>query len=690
MEINSRTNFEFNNDGQKERHYLTNGFQRNQKDDDGHYISNHLDNGSRKSTSISNRSSGSTVNKSSGSTSSLNHNDSVVFEHIVPGAVKKMWVMAESASFDNQQPEMKDEKRLSTKYGNFFISRDAAKESNNTDTTRKIVDNDVKESSELLQAKAQWGINLKPISSAGNKPRPKSVIYEEKLPTNETSNLKHRSQSLEELDQVDTNPDSYPIKLSVQQRMKNFEKSSTNNSEKYSYLHTKRPLKPVLGNIDLRGKSSIFYQPSESTVNDPEKQATTAKGKVAITLKDLLKQDEESLSVDVLGKKTRNTLQGQTELSQNNNRNTLLKNSVIHSESSEKPNKPNKSFPIKPSIGFEKSSSTSDQIFRKNQKNENITTKVQQNISSQDQKAHINHPINISLIDNFGESTVNEKVSISHIDNNKLLNYSNVRVEKEAVNTEAATISSNKPLIQNRGNSSAINVNEQKVVDKNLKEFNNKDDRQIVLRREKDDNSKTIATQILKSKVIKEEDVKNVEKELNNNEIKTDIRRIENSVKPLTQKDSLQKNKITKSDIQTKEQVTFPKESARPAQQNSLPPAKDTKQDIRRRVGRLIIMTGDQRDQQLKELEKLTGEGGMSNSMALENVIEKGLSLTFMSNEVADDDPDEPPAKVPTVIFNSPLPALKSILSPKNKKKKQQVSINFHLILFIYKHKWIQ
>ena len=116
MEINRRTNYEYKNDRQKERHYLTNGIQRNQKNDDGHYKSNHLDNsGSRKSTSISNKSVITTRN-------SLNRNDSVVFEHIVPGAVKKMWVMAESGSLDKQQqPDMKDEKRLSSTYGNFFI-----------------------------------------------------------------------------------------------------------------------------------------------------------------------------------------------------------------------------------------------------------------------------------------------------------------------------------------------------------------------------------------------------------------------------------------------------------------------------------------------------------------------------------------------------------------------------------------
>ena len=72
----------------------------------------------------------------------------------------------------------------------------------------------------------------------------------------------------------------------------------------------------------------------------------------------------------------------------------------------------------------------------------------------------------------------------------------------------------------------------------------------------------------------------------------------------------------------------------------------------------------------------------MSNAEALEHVTVKGTTLTFMSNEVAEDNPNDPPPQVPEVIFNSPLPALKSILSPTNKKKKQQVSFSFYFTFF--------
>ena len=693
MEINSRTNFEYKNDRQKERHYLTNGIQRNQKNDDGHYKSNHLDNsGSRKSTSISNKSGITTRN-------SLNRNDSVVFEHIVPGAVKKMWVMAESGSLDKQQqPDMKDEKRLSSKYGNFFISRDAAKEGN-TDMAKKVVDKNAKEKSdELSQAKAQWGVKLKPVSSPGNKPRPKSVVYDEKLSTNEGSNLKNRSHSLENLDQVDAKPENYPMKLSVQQRMKNFEKSATSDTEKYSYLHTKRPLKPVLGNVDLRGRSSIFYQPAESTTNSAENQMvlTNSKGKEAITLKDLLKQDEDNLSVDVVGKQIMN--QGQTELSKNN---TTTKNSVTENKSSEQiGNKPtiksNKGITsLKPVNGFEKQgNSTANRIIQRNQKNEIKKTEAQKDVSQDTPQLNTNQ-IQESQQSNHRNTVDHPSKSISNGKQPISKNFNTITFlnnEKEVVDVKPTT--SNKSFTQKKQitdntNTENINTTEKIFVEKSLKEDKINDRKPDTTKLE---NDVITPTPILKSKITEKDEIK-IKNELNNNEIKNtetkaEIKKVKNNVEPLVeplpqQKRWFSNDKVTGNDTKKLKEVQaiIPKEPvSRPAQANVQ--ASDTQRDVSRRVGKLTVMTGEQRDKQLKELRQLKNKQGMSNAEALEHVTVKGTTLTFMSNEVAEDNPNDPPPQVPEVIFNSPLPALKSILSPTNKKKKQQVSFSFYFTFF--------
>ena len=693
MEINSRTNFEYNNDRQKERHYLTNGIQHNQKNDDGNYKSNHLDNtGSRKLASISNKSGATTRN-------SLNRNDSVVFEHIVPGAVKKMWVMAESGSFEKQQqPEIKDEKRLTSKYGNFFISHDAAKEGN-TDMVKKIVDKNANEKSdELSQAKAQWGVKLKPVSS-GNKPRPKSVVYDEKLSSNEGSNLKQRSHSLEDLDQVDAKPENYPIKLSVQQRMKNFEKpTSDGDSEKYSYLHTKRPLKPALGNVDLRGKSSIFYQPAESTFNGTGNQMTPAnnKGKEAITLKDLLKQDEDNLSVDVVGKRT--TSQGQTESSHKNNCNVNSKNSVNENESSEKiatkPIKSIRSTPPKPVIGFEMDDSLSNRIIQRNQKNEIKITETQKDSPtraplqtySNQKSLQSNHD---SKINHSSKSISNGQLPIGQSPIAKNFNTITFLNNKKEV-LDVKPTSPNKTFTQNqeinKDKSDSGNSKKKIVVERGLKEDKIKEDEinennKPVLAKQENDTSKTIpSTPILRSKVAEKDDTK-IKNELNNNEIKkVETKTIESNVEPLTQKRWFSNDKVTGGDLKPKEaQTIIPKDPVTSTRTNVQAP--DEQRDVSRRVGKLIVMTGEERDQQLKELRQLKNKQGMSNKEALENVTVKGKTLTFMSNEVADDNPNDPPAQVPEVVFNSPLPALKSILSPTNKKKKQHVSFDFLFLI---------
>ena len=104
MEINNRTNFEYNNRRERERRYLSNGNSFQSKD--GDYRNNHLE-------SITGRSTTGQNNKRSTSSTDSSQRNSVVFEHIVPGSVKKMWVMAESGSFDKQeQPEQKSEQRL--------------------------------------------------------------------------------------------------------------------------------------------------------------------------------------------------------------------------------------------------------------------------------------------------------------------------------------------------------------------------------------------------------------------------------------------------------------------------------------------------------------------------------------------------------------------------------------------------
>jgi len=296
MELNNRVNFQYNKN--QERRFLSNGFiKTNEKEVSSQHANTHLNSVNRNSSAISNKSLG-------------DRSNSVVFERIVPNAVKKMWVMAESENNNDQKQAIRRSsiesgQRLTSKYGNFFISRDAAKEhsESNEELVKKMRSDSVSESTELPHVKTQWGVQLKPVdnedsrklSSNEKKQRPKSVLLDNKTRSHSKGfGIEHRSHSLENiLDQSDGKSDDYPTKLTVQQRMKNFEKSPNkgngSQSDKYAYLHTKRPLKSTLGDVDLRGKSTIFYQPHKTTTGEEKSQKVTETTRSKPSLKDLLK-----------------------------------------------------------------------------------------------------------------------------------------------------------------------------------------------------------------------------------------------------------------------------------------------------------------------------------------------------------------------------------------------------------------
>ncbi|XP_066920480.1 protein IWS1 homolog [Clytia hemisphaerica] len=668
MEINNRANFEYNNRRERERRYLSNGNGFQSKDGDYRNLESTA---TGKSTLAQN-------NKRS--TSSIDsQRNSVVFEHIVPGSVKKMWVMAESGSFDKQeQPEQqKNEQRLSSKYGNFFLSRDAAKESkeSNAEMVKQMRSNSVSESTELPQAKSQWGVNLKPVGSTnshtskrnsgtGNKPRPRSVVVEGTL-SSEQPKMRHRSQSLEKLDQLDSKDGDeaeYPTKLSVQQRMKSFETSNNNVpsspvDNKYAYLHTKRPL---IANVDLRGKSDIFYQPKSTDRQSSGSSDIENKSKKSISLKDLLKQDEENLSVDVVknGSQTQEINQSHPKIVTDRARSTKIESNVfvkkqppINVLNPETKRTIDKTSNHNGKVSFVSSQTKEQEIVPNKTENKN-TDKVQainklnttppndKSTSEPDLKnGYVNKPetpksINIEPKVNFAPSKktdalAKEKIICNEIDNSQT---------DKKVSSDYNKLG--KTLISQESTTNKLNGDASKH-DKNA---SNDDPLYII------SNDKNLFAQT-KAQSQPSEPLPDIVKSVNEN--------ISKQEKPHTvyPKESAPKKP-------TKELPRLPAQVAEP------PKSTDSKQGIRRRVGRLIIMTGEQRDQQLKELERIKREGG-STKPSVNDTSETGLSLTFMSNEVADDDPDEPPPVIPTIIFNEPLPKLKSSLSKKKKKSKK-------------------
>ena len=106
-------------------------------------------------------------------------------------------------------------------------------------------------------------------------------------------------------------------------------------------------------------------------------------------------------------------------------------------------------------------------------------------------------------------------------------------------------------------------------------------------------------------------------------------------------------------------------------------------QKQKRSVGRLIIMSGEERDRDLKEkaTRKKSGNTTSENVRQVQLKVEPvnskkkdGFSLTFMSNELGEleDDPNEPPPVVPTIVFNEPVVPLKSMML-KNGNKNRKV-----------------
>ena len=104
---------------------------------------------------------------------------------------------------------------------------------------------------------------------------------------------------------------------------------------------------------------------------------------------------------------------------------------------------------------------------------------------------------------------------------------------------------------------------------------------------------------------------------------------------------------------------------------------------INRKVGKLIIMTGEERNENIKNRGKLspphkkslTKHCNVNGTLSGSNIEDlkkhkEGFSLTFMSNELEDDGvPDNYP--IPRIVFNERVVGLKSMLhTQKNMAKK--------------------
>jgi len=755
MELNNRVNFQYNKN--QERRFLSNGFiKTNEKEVSSQHANTHLNSVNRNSSAISNKSLG-------------DRSNSVVFERIVPNAVKKMWVMAESENNNDQKQAIRRSsiesgQRLTSKYGNFFISRDAAKEhsESNEELVKKMRSDSVSESTELPHVKTQWGVQLKPVdnedsrklSSNEKKQRPKSVLLDNKTRSHSKGfGIEHRSHSLENiLDQSDGKSDDYPTKLTVQQRMKNFEKSPNkgngSQSDKYAYLHTKRPLKSTLGDVDLRGKSTIFYQPHKTTTGEEKSQKVTETTRSKPSLKDLLKQDEVNLSVDVLQhdlegdqnnnkdndeKKITNTIFKHNNIKKNShNHSTAERNDIMKKQENVSNTEQNNFVNLKTKQTSEISLPTPvTKDENQSHKNESvnvlpstkITLEEDAKISSQksDHKDVNKQPTPNESSFNKSHFVKNQEIEENLIQPTQLTDKVD---DKEQFNKFGQSVLSLKPikgniLTGNKAHSDKVkdsntyiisndknkDINESAPVIPKVEPCNNLEKKKIMqepvvvtngekLKRiENDSNIQTkkpvlehkqpvlVTKKVEKSNQIEGKHMPVISNFNGMMESNTNIKAKEEPVKVTqeTQKDEkprkYENNTNPKTKPPTKSLPVIPPSESKAEHK---PKVENTQGGIRRRVGKLIIMTGEQRDQNLKELARIKAGLPPSNA-SKQPAADAGMSITFLSNEVADDDPDEPPAVVPKIVYNKPVPKLRSILSPQNKKKKPKVRISFLL-----------
>lgn len=692
-----------------------------------------------------------TKNLTTTDSSKRERTSSVVFEHIVPNAVKKMWVMAESSNDtiqdDKEENSLQSGQRLKSKYGNFFISHDVAKENteSNAEILKKYKSESVSESPELPHAKNHWGVQLKPVSGnstneflrsskVSSNQRPLSIAVDDNFINGRKLQSQSRSQSLDFLDQIDGNNKDYSPGLTVQQRRKNFENSITSEqndeqSDKYAILRTKRPLISTIGDFDLRGKSKLFYQPSSNIVANVTKAKDMGKknARQAISLEDLLKQDEESLSVDVVEKKRashKDTINDSNKSGFHQNGNYVLSNvekkSVV--QQNEKNVSLQKSKPVNEAFNL-KNQKVSDRLKTDNKQDSysNASSRNVKNLISDDNMMiPMNHKLNdfefydknLNNSNDKNEQILKEETVKSKSDTNiKHDSYekANITVDRFTKNIKVT----NHVTSNNIGKSPTKRQNE-KLTGK-MKDLSKE-----ITKEEKDPSQNDVEIKTQTCRQIIENDFSNLAKSSkekilanngtsvlpkNNHIVKKEIRNDVNMTvtesksnkefidpkkqSPVSDIDqNLPVNrpgstlgKVQEKPLESSTQRIPNEKNTQSAQKTPVNLSKDS-QGIRRKVGKLIIMTGDQRDQQLKELEKVK-KGQLSASLNLVANI-PGTALTFMSNEVADDDEPLPP--VPTIIFDNPLPKIKSSLSTKGRKRKFNVSFKQGNLATVYSY----
>lgn len=158
------------------------------------------------------------------------------------------------------------------------------------------------------------------------------------------------------------------------------------------------------------------------------------------------------------------------------------------------------------------------------------------------------------------------------------------------------------------------------------------------------------------------------------------------------------KLKIDKQEIDTKNKTTsnekIPKKLSNGSAANTSiahqTNDEGSKPPINRKVGKLIIMTGDQRNEQLKNKNRsvLQNDGtnnkldNANNDEEFKKLHQEGFSLSFMSNELEDDGiPDD--YTIPQIVFNEKSITLKSMIHLQ-KNKVPKVSILLIILIHFF------
>lgn len=748
---------------------------------------------------------------------SKNVADSVLFERIVPQTVKRMWVKAADPSIDyniniehnihqnmlrysNQHQKL--DKRISHEIGDVFISHDIVKEEKRKEKIKQQKKNEsIVDSSELPVARSKWGINLRhvPIKesknedhlpygfprlrrlSSGEKQRPNSVS-EQSFKQNEFTNIR-RAKSTEILNNNDTTDncvvdieklnnnvtEEESPKLSVLERMKNFQNNSykPQDFDKYAHFRTSRSKSPLNSNAPMffQGEKSTSYPDpvikKNSSVSNHENNRMRRR-----SLVDLLKKDELSLSVDVVDKRiqensiakhkeknipndehniviaspknkesavTDHTSHHEVELKTNESKNdSVFENSVHNSSSSVIASPKNKTqvdhftnnqVELKPSIHESKKNHSSFangvHNFNSNKADSAIhhQTKSKKNLQTQTPsvKPAKSKPNDESSKENFlpgkefdtplynadtpspqQKAKIVRKIfasaPVNNNNNNNHIQNSSKASPKASPKTEYHFKVDKKIDPQPQQSSGNPNIKYNKLGQVVLTNLEPQEPQEIHKLEEVENSTSKPTSPVPVPQSAKhgqpEQPVDREKRKIGNHSEKgARHNSFDISVSTSGNKISASKSTAEDAKINQPKMVSVPRQQVLPKavpsttnhQTQPLPSLSQQK----RRVGKLIIMTGDQRDEQLrnKSSNKNSAVGGVRQVSLKREVVEnpknpiQGLALTFMSNELdeLDEDPNLPPPKVPKIIFNSPVESVKSIMSSgvnKNKNRK--------------------